>query len=331
MAFGTRHIRTFWRLGILATLGGCGLSFDGILEGASPSTDAGLDGAPAPKDAALVDANEPDSAPPANCTNLVKDGDESDVDCGGSCAKRCAEARACAVSSDCDKGLLCNGTACVLPTTCKALKDARATTPSGNYKISPLGVSYEVGCDMDLFGGGFTLAMKVDGAQTTFSYEAPYWTNALLYEEQSFDLRDRKETKLKSFNDLAFADVALVFETAGVSRTARLPVAKSSLIELFATRTATNLGRNGWMDLVPGGSLQTGCNAEGTSIEEGSGAKVRLGILANDTPDCLTPDSYVGVGGVGKCGKNTRAGNVACFNGTGGDRNLVSFVRIFVR
>jgi len=331
MAFGTRQVCAVWRVAILAILGGCGLSFDSIPEGSAPSNDAGFDGASPPKDAALVDANLPDTAPPANCTNLVQDGDESDVDCGGSCAKGCAEAKVCATSSDCDKGLLCNKTACALPATCKALKDARATTPSGNYKIVPLGVPYEVGCDMDLFGGGFTLAMKVDGAQTTFSYEAPYWTNALLYEEQNFDLRDRKEAKLKSFNDLPFTDVALVFETAGMSRSARLPIAKNSLLDLFATRTNTNLGRNGWLDLVPGSSLQTGCNAEGASIEEGSGAKVRLGILGNGVSGCVSPDSYLGVGGVEECGKNTRAGNVACVNGSNGDRNLVSFVRIFVR
>ncbi|MBI5536645.1 MAG: hypothetical protein HY898_28255 [Deltaproteobacteria bacterium] len=44
-------------------------------------------------------ANEGD-APPASCTNNVKDGTESDVDCGGSCKK-------CAIGDDCTKGTDC--------------------------------------------------------------------------------------------------------------------------------------------------------------------------------------------------------------------------------
>jgi beta-glucosidase-like glycosyl hydrolase len=40
----------------------------------------------------------------ASCTDTVKNGNETDVDCGGSCTSKCANGRACAVNADCQSG-----------------------------------------------------------------------------------------------------------------------------------------------------------------------------------------------------------------------------------
>jgi len=51
----------------------------------------------------------------ASCSDGVKNGNETDKDCGGSCAKRCAVDQGCAVNGDCllpDSGH-CSGTKCV--------------------------------------------------------------------------------------------------------------------------------------------------------------------------------------------------------------------------
>ncbi|MEM9691531.1 MAG: hypothetical protein AAGA56_03225, partial [Myxococcota bacterium] len=40
-------------------------------------------------------------APPAPCVDGEKNNDETDVDCGGSCAATCADGQSCAVDADC--------------------------------------------------------------------------------------------------------------------------------------------------------------------------------------------------------------------------------------
>jgi len=53
---------------------------------------------------------------PASCTDGVKNGDETDVDCGGSCSP-CANGTNCLVNSDCQSGV-CSGGTCAAGPTC---------------------------------------------------------------------------------------------------------------------------------------------------------------------------------------------------------------------
>jgi hypothetical protein len=48
------------------------------------------------------------------CINLVKDGDETDVDCGGSCIAKCSNGKACVGNSDCNSRI-CINNICVAP------------------------------------------------------------------------------------------------------------------------------------------------------------------------------------------------------------------------
>jgi hypothetical protein len=48
--------------------------------------------------------------PPAHsCTNFVRDGDETDIDCGGATCPRCGDGRMCVANSDCASGM-CSAT-----------------------------------------------------------------------------------------------------------------------------------------------------------------------------------------------------------------------------
>ena len=51
------------------------------------------------------------------CTDKIKNNDETDVDCGGSCSTKCADTKLCASSSDCAAGL-----GCLDSKTCGVLK-----------------------------------------------------------------------------------------------------------------------------------------------------------------------------------------------------------------
>jgi hypothetical protein len=56
------------------------------------------------------------AAPPADpCHDRVVDGDESDVDCGGSCPLPCAAALACRAPADCQSGTCAAAGACAAP------------------------------------------------------------------------------------------------------------------------------------------------------------------------------------------------------------------------
>jgi hypothetical protein len=48
------------------------------------------------------------------CDDAAKDGDETDVDCGGSktCATRCGRGKKCLVTADCIVGLACVSGVC---------------------------------------------------------------------------------------------------------------------------------------------------------------------------------------------------------------------------
>ena len=338
-SYRLRHAAHF--IVLMGTFVGCGLSLDvgervgaNTLDGSAQGEPTATSSTPVPQ---VPEASVPEtSVPPSSaCSNGLRDGDETDVDCGGKdCPNACALGLGCTVARDCVEGLVCESSLCAVPASCKALHDARSNAISGVYKIQPRGVAnpYPAGCEMTLFGGGFTLALKVDASKTTFDYDAAFWTNTQLYNPTETSLDDTTEAKLAPFHDLGFKEVAVVLQTGGTKKALPIPVTKESLGALVATETATSLGRNAWLDLVPGSSLQPACNAEGFSVSRGI-ARVRIGILGNDSgnpTDCGTPDSFVGVGTSSICGRRARAGNVACFN-VGGDRNIESFARVFVR
>lgn len=72
--------------------------------------DFSADGGVTPPDLISGDQSiEPDLLPPASCRNGMKDGLETDVDCGGGVCTQCIDGRACKVDADCQSGACKNG------------------------------------------------------------------------------------------------------------------------------------------------------------------------------------------------------------------------------
>jgi len=98
------------------------------------------------------------------CTDKVKNGSETDVDCGGSVCSACALGKGCAASADCTKAV-CDNKTCRLPISCNEYKQHHASATTGVHTIDPdkgsASNKYSVYCEMSLGGGGWTLVAKV--------------------------------------------------------------------------------------------------------------------------------------------------------------------------
>lgn len=99
----------------------------------------------------------------ATCTDGVKNGSETDVDCGGSVCPKCQYDESCLVASDCNTNTCwlnkCAGR------SCKQLRELGFST-SGNYVLDVDGTGTISGhsfyCDMTTDGGGWTQIAPCD-------------------------------------------------------------------------------------------------------------------------------------------------------------------------
>lgn len=245
-------------------------------------------------------------------------------------------------SSSTDTGMqsvdACTTADCMTFASCQAVEQQFPSAPSGVYSINAGTGVFRAYCELEADGGGWTLALKVDGTQTTFAYDAAIWTDATLLGEASPDL-DNTQAKLETFNAIAFTQLRAGFEVPAGSGTRRYAVIAATgqrLRDLFAgAAVASTIGRDTWKGAIgPTGSLQPLCNAEG--INQGNQyARVRVGIIGNNEDDCVTPDSYIGIGAadMGQCmtAAPTAAGNVGCFGPDNGEVNIAAFGYLFVR
>jgi hypothetical protein len=76
-------------------------------EGAGPSSESGEGGAPDGEPALNTD-----TGPAPSCTDHVKNGGETDVDCGGGSCPPCADGKHCSGSGDCTTKQCAGGTCC---------------------------------------------------------------------------------------------------------------------------------------------------------------------------------------------------------------------------
>jgi plastocyanin len=104
-----------------------------------------------------------------SCTDNQKNGFESDVDCGGTCAK-CIDDKACLVGADCVSGLCSSGKCVTLTNGCSlggasdmtAMSSAIITFANGNLTYAPKCLKVKAGTPVT-FNGNFASHPLIGG------------------------------------------------------------------------------------------------------------------------------------------------------------------------
>ncbi|RMX47457.1 hypothetical protein pdam_00002147 [Pocillopora damicornis] len=185
---------------------------------------------------------------------------------------------------------------------------------SGAYylKTEQGGVAHTY-CHMDVIPGcgrgGWTLVMKIDGNEDTFSYHSNYWSNKNLFSEISGATGfDHEETKMPSYWSNNFTQICLGMRVGDVTEWLTIDRQASSLHSLIADNNhkPTSLGRDKWKSLIDESSLQLECNKEGFNVKSPTtrnhSALTRIGIISNNEEDCNSCNSRIGIGSGGTRG-----------------------------
>ncbi len=144
------------------------------------------------------------------CEDGIQSGDESDVDCGGQSCSKCQLGESCITGQDCESGA-CAGDVCILPASCKAIKDAQPDAEDGLYELDPDGDgpldAISAYCEMTLDGGGWTLVMRFAPAEGQFHFYSPHWTTESLVNENVSDPSDPSDGKFVAYNEVVGGEI----------------------------------------------------------------------------------------------------------------------------
>lgn len=196
--------------------------------------------------------------------------------------------------------------------SCQEIHLANPMAPSGVYTItSVMQGTYEVYCEMDADGGGWTLALKIDGTGNVLQYSDNLWKNNTVVNGGSPGLTPLDTAKYASYSDLPVTDLRLgMIEPHTQAQhwmVAHLTAKLKTLKDLISSGTTqTNLSPAVWQGMLPGSDLSLqvcvvdGINVPGNGV---SATQARIGIVAGNGGSCSHPTTSIGFGLIGLAGE----------------------------
>lgn len=244
------------------------------------------------------------------CTDAEQNGDETDVDCGGSCPA-CGIGKACVQDQGCANFGVCDEQRCRVANSCHEILQRFPNARDGAYSIAPTGApagaaAVAAVCDMSRDGGGWTLLLKAN-SEVLLTYAAPAWTDDVLINEGDLTTQPGN-AKYPAF--LSLPVTTLRGELDGYRFTH--PFSSLTAREIFSGVTVYvtpfptfNTGGQSW-------STQPNCQRFGVNFSYG--LAVRFGWTANQEDQCLSNDTVIGLG-VGGYGAGYRCTSSECSAG----------------
>lgn len=174
------------------------------------------------------------------------------------------------------------------------------------------------------------------------------WASSESYNaEKGLESVTSEEAKYPAFYNVSLKSVCLGMTLPGnETRWLRIDASnhtslsnKTYLNNIFETGDPYLIAKSraAWKNLVPGSSLQLSCNREGFNVRgDGNELKLRLGIVANQEGNCLTPESFIGFGSnmVSLCNPEVQpisSGNFAACFSDNGKRSVPVFGYILIK
>ncbi|XP_028516423.1 uncharacterized skeletal organic matrix protein 5-like [Exaiptasia diaphana] len=157
-------------------------------------------------------------------------------------------------------------------------------------------------------GGGWTLAMKIDGSKDNFRYNSVLWTNKKSYNPIAGQTGfDNNQTKMPSYWAMPFDKLCVGLKVNDTLKWTVIPYKASSLYDVIAKGEyrPTNISKAKWLSLIDGARLQENCNREGFNTGYEKSGYHRIGIISNEQNDCNSVDSFLGIGAKKKIHKHT--------------------------
>jgi hypothetical protein len=238
------------------------------------------------------------------------------------------------------------------PVRCADFTDAERA--SGAHTLYNGMMPWQAYCDFDAPDGPWTLIAKVNPTDNEWRYDAGRWEDMNLLNETVVDL-SRSSAKYQGFLSLTFTAARLTFVTDQLNGAAD-PWAVRTIGFAFnsGTRSMREVLRAGdnqlimgtmpgqWLGVIPtlplgavplldSACTRTAFNNVGASGM--NGYRARIGIIGDDSMDCRSPGSWIGVGcnPTDGFGATHVAGNRHQPSIIVDDRRTPSFVFIWVR
>jgi hypothetical protein len=142
-----------------SAVGGNNAGNGGVIAGGAGGSQERSETPDADEDTDSVDATFEAPPPPPSCMDTVKNGTETDLDCGGMECAPCSTGKTCTGWHDCASGI-CSSGHCAIAKTCNEIHTASPDTPSSIYQVDVDGAGgadpFVVFCDMKTANGGWT-------------------------------------------------------------------------------------------------------------------------------------------------------------------------------